>query len=68
MRRLTRLLDEAYIQPMMRFNEFLKALRPDLLVFPFAQQEFDRAWRRRECLWRISNLFAMEGLECCGSS
>ena len=35
-------------------NGFLEALRPDLLVFPFAQQEFDRSWRQRESLWRFS--------------
>ena len=35
-------------------NGFLEALRPDLLVFPFAQQEFDRSWRRRESLWHFS--------------
>jgi hypothetical protein len=35
-------------------NGFLEALRPDLLVFPFAQQEFDRSWRQCEMLWRFS--------------
>jgi len=35
-------------------NGFSEALRPDLLVFPFAQQEFDRSWRQREFLWRFS--------------
>jgi hypothetical protein len=35
-------------------NGFSEALRPDLLVFPFAHQEFDRSWRLREFLWRFS--------------
>src|ERR1700675_3264001 len=35
-------------------NGFSKALRPDLLVFPFAQQGFDRLWHRPGFLWRFS--------------